>query len=314
LKTHTLFGPINSRRFGISLGIDLSPNIKQCNFDCLYCELRERAKQIGEQRETVPMEDILEDIEEGLKKYSDIDVLTFTANGEPTLYPNLYEMIKRVEPLKEKYGVKTLILSNGGNSWIPEVKKALLEFDKVKLSLDCATEECFLKIDRPLKGITIEDVREGILQFSEVYRGDFYLEVLFVGGINTKESEVYELNSFFRKLERVTRIDIGTVERPPTYQVEPILYDELFSISTYFDSDLPVMIIRHQDESKGSLNLSKSELLRTLSLRPLTLYDVASIFDEETQENFNTLLTEGLLENHFVGDIDFYRPIKGVEK
>jgi len=86
----TIFGPINSRRFGKSLGVDLSPEVKQCNFDCLYCELK-AAKSVKSYKKILPFKQILKEIKESLKIYKDIDVLTFTANGEPTLYPQLDE-------------------------------------------------------------------------------------------------------------------------------------------------------------------------------------------------------------------------------
>ena len=87
-----VFGPIISRRFGISLGVDVSPNKKQCNFDCVYCELRAN-KPVDYQTTVIPVQTIVDSIAHHLQKQSNIDVLTFTANGEPTLYPFLEDLI-----------------------------------------------------------------------------------------------------------------------------------------------------------------------------------------------------------------------------
>jgi wyosine [tRNA(Phe)-imidazoG37] synthetase (radical SAM superfamily) len=303
-----IFGPITSRRFGVSLGIDLSPNIKQCNFDCLYCELRERAKQVGFQSQTVPVDTIVSDIEEALNKFPNIDVLTFTANGEPTLYPELDELISKVSPIAKKFKTKTLILSNGGNSWLGSIQKSLLQFDKVKLSLDCVTEECFNKLDRPLKGITIEDIKNGIIEFSKIFKGELYIETLFVNDINTKSEEILEINRFFQKVPTVFRIDLGTVERPPIYDVKPISYEKLYSIARSFSSTLPIMIVRRQNRKERNLSLSKTELLKTLSLRPLTRFDISSLCDEVTQRNFRELIVKKELVVEKIGDIEFFRP------
>jgi len=100
IKFITVFGPINSRRFGRSLGVDLSPNIKQCNFDCLYCEIqKEECEKVEQYIDPLVSSKIVVEIEEALKKFPEINVLTFTANGEPTLYPDLYNLIIKLHCL-----------------------------------------------------------------------------------------------------------------------------------------------------------------------------------------------------------------------
>jgi wyosine [tRNA(Phe)-imidazoG37] synthetase (radical SAM superfamily) len=311
IETSIVFGPIKSRRFGYSLGIDLSPNIKQCNFDCLYCEVGEKAQKLDVQTEKVCSDLIIAEIEKAITKFKEIDVLTFTANGEPTLYEDLYKVIKKTKELLRDNNskIETLILSNSGNIWMPEVQKSLLQFDKVKLSLDCGSSECFRKLDRPVKEISFNSILEGIEKFSHTFMGELYLEVLFVDGINDSVDEVEKLNKFFGRLPNIKRIDLGTVERPPTYQVKPISYSKIFQLSQLFYKDLPIMIAKQQEAEVKKFRLSKSELLKTLSLRPLTHYDIASLFDEETSENLQTLIVEGLLKIVKVGNVEFYKPI-----
>ena len=82
------FGPIPSRRFGMSLGIDLSASIKQCNFDCLYCELK-AFKTVSKQNDSIEVKFYIDEVEKALVKFPEIEVITITANGEPTLYPYL---------------------------------------------------------------------------------------------------------------------------------------------------------------------------------------------------------------------------------
>ncbi len=103
-----IFGPVNSRRFGRSLGVDLSPAIKQCNFDCLYCELAPAAP-LPKQQSVIEPHLIIKELQKHL--HDNIDVITITANGEPTLYPYLNELIKAIDAIKKD--TKTLILSNG---------------------------------------------------------------------------------------------------------------------------------------------------------------------------------------------------------
>jgi wyosine [tRNA(Phe)-imidazoG37] synthetase (radical SAM superfamily) len=143
--SNIIFGPIPSRRFGISLGVDLSPDTKQCNFDCLYCELKP-AKTVDKMNSYPSVDEVLEAIENSFKKYPKIDMITITANGEPTLYPKLDELITKIDKIKKD--AKTLILSNGSTIYKQEIFDALLKFDTVKLSLDCVSQKCFKKLDR----------------------------------------------------------------------------------------------------------------------------------------------------------------------
>ncbi|ELB3250847.1 radical SAM protein, partial [Campylobacter coli] len=145
-----LFGPINSRRFGRSLGIDLSPSKKQCNFDCVYCEL-EAQKPQEKQDEIVSVEEIILEVQGALEKNVPFDFLTLTANGEPSLYPHLDELISSLRKIaKDK---KLLILSNGTVVLDQDKFNTLLKLDVVKFSLDSAISKTFYRIDRALKNI-----------------------------------------------------------------------------------------------------------------------------------------------------------------
>jgi wyosine [tRNA(Phe)-imidazoG37] synthetase (radical SAM superfamily) len=150
LTMSTIFGPVQSRRFGVSLGIDLSASTKQCNFDCLYCELAPKRAMVH-QVSVTPVETIIADLKEALEHHPSIDVITITANGEPTMYPYLDELITQINQIKGN--IQTLILSNSACLHAPAVFETLLKLDQVKLSLDAATPETFQKIDRPAEGI-----------------------------------------------------------------------------------------------------------------------------------------------------------------
>lgn len=135
-----IFGPVPSRRFGISLGIDLSPSQKQCNFDCLYCEL-ERAKTVNTMTTYPSVVEVVQAVKDSFSKHPKIDVITITANGEPTLYPYLAQLVEQLNKIKQSS--KTLILSNGSTIYDEDIYEALLDIDIVKLSLDCVSAKCF---------------------------------------------------------------------------------------------------------------------------------------------------------------------------
>jgi len=297
-----IFGPINSRRFGKSLGVDLSPNVKQCNFDCLYCELKS-VDVVDNQSSIVSVADILAEIKSALSSHKDIDVLTLTANGEPTLYPYLDELIDGINAIKGD--VKTLILTNASTIGDSSIQDALAKLDSVKLSLDCATKQCFKKLDRASSSVDLDKIKDGMLEFKDKFSGDLLIEVLFVAGINDNTFEVSKIDEFLRVL-KPTRVDIGTIDRPPAYDIKPVSYDRLYELSLDFSNSLNVALATKQPNNKAKFNYTKEEILQTLSLRPLTLEDIDTLFNSDSVEKFNELKEDGLIVSKMSAGVEFY--------
>ena len=307
---NTIFGPVHSRRFGVSLGIDLSPALKQCNFDCLYCELAPAAT-VDVQRETPAVTEIITDLEKALQEHDNIDEITLTANGEPTLYPYLKALIEEIDKIKGDK--ETLILTNSAALVDPEVFETLLALDQVKLSLDAVSTEIFKKIDRPHEGIDISQLVDAVIRFSEVYQGKLYIEVLFVRGLNDNEEELKRLNEVLHKLDPV-RIDIGTIDRPPAYPVEGISYGELVCIAQQFDRELPINIASRVHAEFSQSHYSDDEIINTLDKRPLTPEDIEILFDKESRERLEQLIASQKVQIIERAKLEFYVPANNIER
>lgn len=297
-----IFGPVYSRRFGKSLGIDLSPSEKQCNFDCLYCELAP-AKTMDSYDTVVSVDEVISALEISLKEHQGIDFITLTANGEPTLYPHLSQLIDRIDQIKGN--IKTLILSNGSTIDSQHVANALLKLDSVKLSLDCATNKCLYKLDRSHKKITIESIKQGMLNFKAKYTKPLIIETLFVKSLNDKDDEITKLNDFLLSL-MPTRIDIGTIDRPPAYRVESFNYEELYEISQRFSPELPIYIASRKKIDLTPSNYSLEEIVDTLAKRPLTPEDIVILFDNESRKRLKKLLFDKKIEKIEKNGLFFY--------
>lgn len=299
-----IFGPVQSRRFGESLGIDLSPKTKQCNYDCLYCELKGKKAQDSMQ-EILEVEEILEAIKKGLKQFKNIQSLTITANGEPTLYPYLYELMLRLEDIKG--GVQTLLLTNGSLLWDLSVSRACLLFDKVKFSLDAISPEVFKKIDRPTKNISLEQILQGIYQFSADFSGELYAEILFVKNINDNLNEIKKMARFLAPM-RLKRLDISSIDRPPAYKVSPIPQEQLEIFARIFrDFKIPTFLpTRTPNTKKENLNLSQDEILKTLALRPMSKEDIESLWNEESINRLEILHQQGKIKLSKNNEVEFY--------
>ncbi|MCT7909806.1 radical SAM protein [Arcobacter lacus] len=288
-----IFGPIPSRRFGISLGIDLSPSKKQCNFDCLYCEL-EGVKTVDKMDTFPSVDEIIKAIKESFKNHPKIDVITITCNGEPTLYPKLSELIDEINKIKGE--TKTLILSNGSTIYKKEIFETLLKIDIVKLSLDCVSEKCFKKLDRQNKSVEIEEIVPSMIEFSQKTKKDFVLEVLFVKDINDKDEEIELLFNAVKQINP-KRIDIGTIDRPPAYKVNPVSYEFLEDVANKFEG-LNVNIV-FKNRPKQIISYNKKEILSMLKRRPLTIEDIENMFDNESK-----IILKELIKNDEIGLID----------
>ncbi|NCO01206.1 MAG: radical SAM protein [Epsilonproteobacteria bacterium] len=303
-----IFGPINSRRFGTSLGIDLSPSTKQCNFDCLYCELAP-AHTVDIQSEVVKVDAIIQELKKHLN--TNIDVLTLTANGEPTLYPHLSELIDEIDKIKKN--TQTLILTNSATLVDEKIFNTLLKLNQVKLSLDAISGDIFKKIDRPHASIKIENVVQSVQKFSKLYKGKLFIEILFVHGLNDTPEEVQKLNEVLLTLD-CTRVDLGTIDRPPAYPVMGISYKELHEISLLFDNSLPIHIASRVHAEPNNAEYSKEEILNTLDKRPLTMDDINLLFDEPSKKRLFELIEEAKIEKKVLGNLEFLIPHANVKR
>ena len=296
-----VFGPINSRRFGMSLGIDLSPKQKSCNFDCVYCELK-GSKPVEEIENPPSVNEIIGALKEALKVHQNIDVITLTANGEPTLYSHLKELVAKVNEIKGK--AKTLILSNGSGARDQKICEALQGLDIVKFSLDSAVQSTFKKIDRNKSGIEVNELIKAMAKFRKEFKGELVLEILVVAGFNDKEEEFTALNEAINEIAP-HRVDVGTIDRPPAYNVKGVDASRLEELASKING-VPVTIARaHKIEQK--YEFSKSEILAMLERRPQTTANVEENFSEHSKQILNKLLQDGVVYQTDVAGVKFYK-------
>lgn len=296
-----IFGPIPSRRFGISLGIDLSPSSKQCNFDCLYCEL-EKAKTVDKMTTYPKVEEVINEIQKSLDNHPKIDVITITANGEPTLYPKLGELIDEINKIKGN--TKTMILSNGSTIYHKDIYNALLKLDTVKLSLDCVSEKCFKKLDRIHEGIDIDAMIDSMAKFRTETTNKLVLEILFVKTLNDKDEEIELLYNAVKRINP-HRVDIGTIDRPPAYEVKPVDFELLEKVANRFEGINVNIAFKNRPKQINSYD--EKEIVSMLKRRPLTNEDIENMFDLESKELLEKLVKKGEIKLTNSSGLNFYK-------
>lgn len=291
-----------SRRFGSSLGIDLSPDAKCCNFDCLYCELaKAKATEIITNPPSVAL--VIKELKAAISSFGATDTLTLTANGEPTLYPHLKELISEINKLKTTQ--KTLILSNGSGAMNPRILESLKELDIVKFSLDSVVERTFRKIDRSLKSIDLNELVKNMAEFSKTFKGELVMESLILDGINDSEDEMRALNDAFSVI-KPARVDISTLDRPPAHAVAKALSEEKLRYLASFIDSVPVFVATRNLKLEPK-DLSKDEILKLLALRPQSKNDVEQGFSTLAKKSLNELLESGKVKIQNCANLEFYK-------
>ncbi len=205
-----IYGPVPSRRFGLSLGVDIIPH-KTCPFDCIYCQLGPTDNLTVDTETFYELDEIMADVEEALEDDPRPDVITLAGSGDPTLYDKLGELNARI---KEVSDVPTLLITNGALLWREEIAKAALLVDILAPSLDAGDEETFARINNPHPEITFERLLDGLRAVTHAHPGEVRLEVMLVKDFNDSDESISAIADLLKTL-RFDRIDVNTPVRPP---------------------------------------------------------------------------------------------------
>ena len=185
-----IFGPVHSRRLGISLGINLQPaDGKVCTFDCIYCACgfnKDRRPTLPRPSRQLVAQKLEEQLQKMVAEGQLPDVLTFAGNGEPTSHPHFAEIIDDTIRLRDQYcpNAKVCVLSNSTMIHRPEVHDALLRVDDNILKLDTIDPTYINKVDRPTGAYDVNQIIERMKAFN----GHIIIQTMFMRGINEGES------------------------------------------------------------------------------------------------------------------------------
>lgn len=232
-----VFGPVNSRRFGHSLGINLLPlSNKVCNFNCVYCECGYTNLKSQSIR-YFPYEVICAKINAAFQdlaiKAVPIDCITFAGNGEPTMHPNFNDIIDKVIEYRDIFlpGKPIVVLSNAALAGNPKVFNALQKADLRVLKLDAGSESMFKKIDQPLSGKSLE----WHISKLKTFKGRLIIQTIFlkgkIQGENFDNTEEQELELWLKALQEIKpeSVMIYTLDRPAPEpgleKVQPAILD-----------------------------------------------------------------------------------------
>ncbi len=271
-----LFGPVPSRRLGISLGIDLVPR-KTCTLNCIYCECGRTTALTLERKEYVPLEEVKAELSHYLAAHPRPDTITFSGSGEPTLNSGIGDAI--VFTRSHAAGTPTAVLTNGTLLSDPRVRAELSAADVVMPSLDAATETVFKRINRPHPRLSLERMVEGLIRFRKEFNGRLWLEVFIVPRLNDTEPELAALKHAIQKISP-DRVQLNTLDRPGTVsRIRAASFEELERVMTLWGLDNVSIIAKAavRKESAAYREDVESAILETIARRPCTLQDLTAI-------------------------------------
>jgi wyosine [tRNA(Phe)-imidazoG37] synthetase (radical SAM superfamily) len=266
-----VFGPVPSRRLGLSLGVDLIP-AKTCTFDCLYCEVGRTTSKTIEPGPFVPLREVVDEIEKKLMK-SEADTVTLAGSGEPTLYSRIHEVIDGIKDVTE---TKVALLTNGSLFWKEEIRKRVLKADIILPTLSSVFENTFRMIHRPHPGLDVTTVIDGLERLRQDYKGLLFLEIVLLAGINDTEKELEGLKTVINRINP-EKIQLNTVVRPPADK-RAISLDRkrLEDIKVFFGERAEIIAGVPVAAKKGKAETLIRDLLDMLKRRPLRSVDIAN--------------------------------------
>lgn len=278
-----LFGPVPSRRLGMSLGVDLVPK-KVCSLDCVYCEVGKTTKLTLERKEYILLDKIKSELKNYFSDNPDPDYITFSGSGEPSLNIQLGKVLHYIKEIKPD--IPVAILTNGTMLYEEEVRSAMMNADLVLPSLDAVSEDVFQKINRPAKGLNAAKYIQGIIDFKKEFKGKIWLEVFILPGYNNHKEELDALKSVIQKINPDS-VQLNTLDRPGTVSdLKGASRAELQHIVEDWGMD-NVIVISASPQRKSIKSYRKdieTAILETISRRPCTLDDLTKILGKHINE------------------------------
>ena len=277
-RTSFAYGPVPSRRLGLSLGVD-PVAAKSCPYDCLYCQLGPTLAPTAERREFYPVRDIVADVTRKLERGPRPDHITLGGSGEPTLHAGLGEIIRSIKAATD---VPVALLTGGALLHDPTVRAEAALADVILPSLDAGDEELFALVNRPGPSLPFATMMEGLVALRREYAGPMWLEVMMLAGLSETPARLAALAAQVQRI-RPDRVQLNTPVRPAKSPLaRPIPADRLAALCAAFTPHAEVIadfekgVGSHFPETAPDPVSVSREILVVLERRPCTVEDLAA--------------------------------------
>lgn len=301
MKYKHLFGPVMSRRLGVSLGVDLIP-YKYCPLNCVYCEVQRTTHHTLTRQEFFPLEEIVSELDDALKNSPHLDYITFSGAGEPTLYSRIGEIIQYIKT--HHPGYKLALITNSVLLGDQHVLQEIKACDIALPSLDAVSQDVFEKVNRPLAGVSAASLVQGLIEFRKSFAGIIWLEVFIIPGVNDHDEELQRISDAIAQI-KPERVQINSLDRPGTEDwVTAASLKTLQRIEKFFaqrlDSTVEIIAKVSYDRSAESLDdEAVGQIKAIITRRPSTAEDLSKSLElhiNEVSKILRQLSSEGLVK------------------
>ncbi len=285
-----LFGPVPSRRLGRSLGVDLIP-FKTCSYDCIFCQLGRTTRKTVRRSPFIPIEDVLAEITAWADAGGSADYITLSGSGEPTLHSGFGDILAWAA-----YGdTPSVLLTNGATFSDPAVREAACHADIVKISLSAWDQKSFETLNRPHPALRFSDIVAAQKHFRTQYRGELWIEVFLVSGVNGAPGEVDKIAALVNDIHP-DRIHLNTVVRPPAETfARKVPGNQMAAYTRLFDPPAEI-IAECRSDRRTPVSADEASILALLQRRPCTRDQIADAFHlhiNEASKYLGKLLSTG---------------------
>jgi wyosine [tRNA(Phe)-imidazoG37] synthetase (radical SAM superfamily) len=307
VKQRFVYGPVPSRRLGFSLGVDILP-FKTCSLDCVYCQLGPSVRTTGRRRAYFEPREVLAQIRAALASAPRVDHITFSGSGEPTLNKNLGRIIRGI---KRTTQVPVAVLTNATLLSRKDVRAELLAADVVVPSLDAAEPRLFSAVNRPHPSLEAGRVIEGLARFRREFKGQIWLEIMLVRGVNDAPGHIRALKDAIARINP-DRIQLNTVVRPPAEaSARPLASQELDKIRRALGDRAEVVAdFGKKGPTRRRVDLEGS-ITAMVKRRPVTAGDISASLSrplDDVLKALGCLLESGRVRTVRHGRKTFYEP------
>ncbi len=283
-KNSLFYGPVVSRRFGYSLGIDLM-SYKVCSFDCIYCQLgKTTTKTIERKRyKEINLNSFIPELEENIKKDQRINYITFSGSGEPTLNSDIGILINNVKKVTD---IPVAVLTNGSILYKEDVRNDLNNADLIKISLDACSESILKKINMPYRDIDFINLTNGIKLLAANFKGRIWLEIMLLKGVNDDLNAAIEFKKVLNDnslMDKIEIIHINTSVRPSGFK--EVYIPSSNNIQSFIDilgeKAEAINQITESRQMSGNSNESREvneKILELTRRRPVTIREISRSF------------------------------------
>jgi len=281
-----IYGPVPSRRLGLSLGISPIPK-KTCNYSCVYCQLGRTNHMTNARKMFYPVNEIMHEFVECINNGVSFDVVTIVGEGEPTLYQGLGELIVNIKNLIDK---PVAVITNGALLYDKSVQNDLKEAHIVLPTLDAYDENLFKKINRPHKSLEYCCVLSGLKEFSFIYTGQIWIEIMLMKDVNDSDYDIEKYKEILKTI-KYDKLYINTPIRPPAESNIYASDHERVRYAADYLEGLSIDLLASTG-FQSSIKDDYEAILSIIKRHPMNQYEIESFLNSRNTKNINELLRQ----------------------